>query len=65
MRKGEGDHSAADLALCSRLAKYTRDPDRLDRLFRRLGLYRPKWGRADYRGRTLARALGGGPGGAG
>jgi len=56
-----GNHSDADLALCSRLAKYTRDADRLDRLFRRSGLYRPKWERADYRGRTLARALGGGP----
>ena len=54
-----GDHSAADLALCPRLAWYTRDPDQLDRLFRRSGLYRPKWERADYRRRTLARVLGG------
>lgn len=60
-----GDHSAADLALCSRLARFTRDGDRLDRLFRRSGLMRPKWERADYRGRTLARALSGAGAGAG
>jgi hypothetical protein len=54
-----GDHSAADLALLSRLAFYTQDPDQLDRLFRRSALYRPKWERADYRERTIDRALSG------
>ena len=39
-----GDHSSADLALCSRLAFWTgRDPDRIDRLFRQSGLMREKW----------------------
>ena len=39
-----GDQSAADLALCAHLAFYTgRDSGRMDRLFRRSGLYRPKW----------------------
>ncbi len=52
-----GDHSAADLALLSRLAFYTQDPDQLDRLFRTSGLYREKWERTDYRERTIARAL--------
>ncbi len=52
-----GDHSAADLALLSRLAFYTQDPAQLDRLFRTSALYRGKWERADYRDRTIARAL--------
>ncbi len=52
-----GDHSAADLALLSRLAFYSQDPNQLDRLFRRSGLYREKWERQDYRNRTIQRAL--------
>src|SRR3712207_3717946 len=53
-------HSEADLALCSMLAFWTGpDPDRIDRLFRQSGLYRGKWERADYRERTIARALDG------
>ncbi len=51
------DHSAADLALQSRLAFYTQDPDQLDRLHRGSGLYREKWERADYRERTIGKAL--------
>lgn len=38
-----GDHSAADLALCSMHAFYTQDPVQLDRLFRQSKLMRPKW----------------------
>lgn len=39
-----GDHSSADLALCSMLAFWTnRDADAVDRLFRRSGLMREKW----------------------
>lgn len=53
-----GDHSQADLALCSILAFWCgRDPERIDRLFRTSGLYRDKWDRQDYRDRTIARAL--------
>jgi putative DNA primase/helicase len=38
------DHSAADQALCNVLAFWTgRDADRMDRLFRRSGLFRDKW----------------------
>jgi len=38
------DHSAADQALCNLLAFWTgRDADRMDRLFRRSGLFRDKW----------------------
>ena len=38
------DDSAADLALCNMLAFWTgRDAERMDRLFRRSGLYREKW----------------------
>ncbi|MDP9350296.1 MAG: hypothetical protein M3P51_01955, partial [Chloroflexota bacterium] len=37
------DPSRADLALLNRLVRYTGDPQRLDRLFRKSGLYRPKW----------------------
>jgi putative DNA primase/helicase len=40
----ESDHSAADFALCSMLSFWTGDdPDRIDRLFRRSALFRPKW----------------------
>nr|HMQ13761.1 VapE family protein [Candidatus Competibacter phosphatis]HMR03634.1 VapE family protein [Candidatus Competibacter phosphatis] len=39
-----GDDSAADLALCNRLAFWTNgDADRIDRLFRQSGLMRLKW----------------------
>jgi len=39
-----GDDSAADQALCNMLAFWTaRDADRMDRLFRRSGLFREKW----------------------
>lgn len=53
------DHSRADQALVGLLALRTHDPAQLDRLFRRSALYRPdKWGaRADYRERTMTRAL--------
>src|SRR5215217_2815765 len=51
-------HSEADLALCAMLAFWTGpDPDRIHMLFRQSGLYRKKWERADYRERTIARAL--------
>jgi hypothetical protein len=52
-----GDHSSADMALCMILAFYTRDPEQIDRLFRRSGLYRDKWERRDYMERTVNRAL--------
>jgi putative DNA primase/helicase len=53
-------HSEADLALCSILAFWTGpDPERIDALFHQSGLYREKWERADYRERTIARALDG------
>lgn len=51
-----GDDSAADLALCSLLWFWTGDVERVDRLFRRSALYRPKWERPDYRAATLAKA---------
>lgn len=64
------DDSAGDLALCSHLAFWCGgDAGRVDALFRRSGRYRPKWERADYRERTIAKALEGmtdfytGPGG--
>jgi primase-polymerase (primpol)-like protein len=52
-----GSQSEADLALCGLLAFWCDgDPARVDVLFRRSGLYRHKWERADYRAATLARA---------
>jgi primase-polymerase (primpol)-like protein len=55
------DHSRADLALCCHLAWWTNfDADRIDRLFRQSGLYRPKWDRPSYRRATLTKALSGG-----
>lgn len=53
-----GDHSAADLALCSILAFWSGpDRDRIDRLFRRSALMRDKWEREDYRNATIGEAL--------
>lgn len=52
------DHSKADLALCSKLAFWFGcDRDRIDRVFRRSGLYRPKWLRDDYREKTIDKAI--------
>lgn len=49
--------SEADLALCSHLWFWTGgDPARVDALFRRSGLMRPKWNREGYRRATIARA---------
>jgi putative DNA primase/helicase len=54
-----GDDSAADLSLMCILAFYTKDAAQLERLFGLSKLAdRPKWRkRADYRNRTIARAL--------
>jgi hypothetical protein len=59
---GYSSHSEADLALCSHLAFYCGgDPGRIDRLFRRSGLYRPKWdekhGAVSYGQMTIRKAL--------
>jgi hypothetical protein len=56
---GYASHSEADLALYSTLLFWTQgDQARADRLFRASGLYREeKWGRADYRARTFAKAM--------
>jgi len=55
-----GDHSRADLALCSKLAFWTGgDKQRIERLFSQSGLgRREKWtDRPDYRERTINEAL--------
>lgn len=54
----DSDDSRADEALCCHIAFYERDPARIDAIFRRSALMRPKWERADYRERTISRALG-------
>lgn len=62
----DGDHSAADQALCNLLAFWTgNDAARMDQLFRQSGLFRPKWdtvhfadGRT-YGQATIARAIAG------
>lgn len=57
---GYASRSESDLALCSLLAFWTGpDPARIDRLFRRSGLMRPKWNREDYRAKTIDVALSG------
>ena len=44
--------------MCGMLAFWTGgDPTRIDTLFRRSGLYREKWERADYRNKTIAETL--------
>jgi P4 family phage/plasmid primase-like protien len=58
-----GSASEADSSLCWTLVYYTKDPGQIDRLFRRSGLYRPKWderhGRATYGQLTIEKALAG------
>lgn len=50
--------SHADMALVGDLVwMMGNDPARIDRLFRRSGLYREKWDRPDYRRRTINEAL--------
>ncbi len=56
-RSGYDSDSEADLALCSMLAFWPTDEPQLDRLFRQSGLYREKWERADYRERTIRKAI--------
>ena len=52
-----GDPSADDLKLCAMLAFYIQDAAQIDRIFRRSKLYRDKWERADYRTKTINKAL--------
>lgn len=55
---GYGSQSEADLALCKILAFWTNnDPEAIDRIFRRSGLYRAKWERRDYSRRTIGKAI--------
>lgn len=55
---GDFDHSAADAALMSHLAFWTgKDMPRMDRLFRRSSLMRPKYERKDYRTGTISGAV--------
>lgn len=55
---GDFDHSAADAALMSHLAFWTgKDAPRMDRLFRRSSLMRPKYERKDYRTDTISGAV--------
>ncbi|MEK6675884.1 MAG: DUF927 domain-containing protein [Planctomycetota bacterium] len=55
---GYQSQSEAELAFCSMLAAYAgNDAERIDRLFRRSGLYRKKWDRQDYSKRTIAKAI--------
>lgn len=54
----DGDHSAADQALCNLLAFWTgKDEARMDAMFRASGLYRDKWDRDSYRNSTIQRAI--------
>lgn len=44
LKQHDGNHSQADLGLCRILAFWTGPcPEQIDRIFRRSGLFRPKW----------------------
>jgi len=65
---GYSSGSEADLALCSILSWWTRgEAERVDRLFRSSGLFRPKWdakrGETTYGARTVGKAVDGTDGG--
>lgn len=52
-----GDHSAADFALCVILAKkHGCNAFKIEEAFNKSGLYREKWDRDDYRQNTITRA---------
>ena len=52
-----GSHSEADLALAGTLLWWSQgDREQADRLFVQSGLYRTKWDRPDYPGRTFTAA---------
>jgi len=54
----DGDTSKADLVFCDHLASYTQcDAGRMDRMFRSSGRIRAKWDRADYREKTIQKAI--------
>ncbi len=59
-KDGSPDWSRADCALCEKLIYYGAggDVSTIDGIFRTSGLMREKWNRADYRERTINRALG-------
>ena len=55
---GYQSRSEADLALCKILAFWTNnEPEAIDRLFRRSGLYRAKWERQNYSTPTIRKAI--------
>ena len=55
---GYSSQSEADLALCKILAFWTdNNPEAIDRLFRRSGLYRAKWERGNYSAPTIQMAI--------
>ncbi len=55
---GHKSQSEASLALCKHLAFWAgKDAARINELFRLSGLYDRKWERADYRKRTIAKAI--------
>lgn len=58
---GGEDASSNDAALVAMLAFWTRDPDQIDRIFRRSGLMRDKWdearGGSTYGAQTIERML--------
>ena len=57
----DGNESVADMALVSYIAKHTRDPAQVDRVFRRSGLMRLKWdeprGSSTWGMRTIEKVL--------
>ena len=53
---GYESHSNADQAFMNKLYFYTQDEAQIDAIWRRSGLYREKWNRADYKRRTYIKA---------
>ncbi|RXG35030.1 DUF927 domain-containing protein [Methanohalophilus sp. WG1-DM] len=49
--------SQADISLCDMLALRTQNEEQMDRIFRKSGLYREKWERKDYSGKTIQNAI--------
>ena len=58
MSRQDEDHSAADFALCRRIARWAGpDQNRVHEVFQESALYREKWNRLDYRARTISKAI--------
>lgn len=57
MTNYNNNHNVADLALCGKIAFYTKNYEQIDSIFMQSGLYRDKWDRISYKKATICKAI--------